>query len=175
MTNLRITSRTNYVAIRDEKKASFKAYYELFGHSVFEEKGRFTIMADEDDDLFTDLSPFALEEAFDEAKKGDDDAREKLAWIRHWLPSVEIDNDIDDVAGAIDALVEMDVRFCAATVAKMMEADEVLVTMTVGNEKLRSLFGHATAHNHAGASVEIGLDSIYGKAVNAFGIAKKFR
>lgn len=50
---------------------------------------------------------------------------------------------------------------CSEEIGAMLEDDEVMVVMEIGNEKLRYLFGYAWAIHSSGRSINVSIDEIY--------------
>lgn len=50
---------------------------------------------------------------------------------------------------------------CSEEIGAMLEDDEVMVVMEIGNEKLRYLNGYAWAMHSSGRSINVSIDEIY--------------
>lgn len=167
MANCQIHARTNYVAIREEKLGDFKTYCKLFSVEVVEKGGKYALLATDGNDL-------AIQINYDEMFLNEEEIAERYPSVdlyREWLIQLEVadangvvrEDEIDDLPGAF---------FDLHTVAEMMEEGQVLVAQTVGNEKLRYVFGYAEAINHKGERFEVSLDDVIKQAMTHFGAAE---
>jgi hypothetical protein len=164
MANCQIVARTNYVAIREDKRNDFTTYCKLFEMEVVEKDGKYALLASEGNDLASQISEsemFLEEQEIAERYPS-------VNLYREWLIQLEVadangevrEDELDDLPGAF---------FDLHTVAEMMEEGQVIVAQTVGHEKLRYVFGYAEAINHKGERFEVSLNDVIEHAMKHFG------